>query len=88
MLDLLEKTEAGNKNIIRLVNSLNSDKDSVMGSVESLSAISEENAASTEETSASLEQLNANMIEVVNQAKNLQNVAIELQKSIEFFKVK
>ncbi len=87
MLSLLEKTEEGNKNIINLVNSLNIDKDSVMGSVESLSAISEQNAASTQQTSASLEQLTTNMNEVANEAKTLQEVSEKLQESIEFFKV-
>ncbi len=88
MLSLLEKTEEGNKTIIELVNSLNSDKDSVMGSVESLSAISEENAASTEQTSASIEQLSSNMLEVAKEAQTLQEVSEKLQESIGFFRVK
>ena len=87
MMDLLRKTEEGNAAIIRLVESLNLDKDSVMNSVESLSSISQENAASTEETSASLEQLSYNMEDVVAQAGDLRQVADDLQRSVRFFRV-
>ncbi len=87
MMKLLRLTEEGNRNILSLVESLNSDKDSVMDSVGSLSAISEENAAATEETSASLSQLATNMEDVVAQAKALKQVSNDLQQSIEYFKV-
>ena len=87
MLELLVRTEEGNAAILTLVQSLNTDKDSVMNSVESLSSISQQNAASTEETSASLEQLSNNMEDVVEQAVNLQKVAGDLQESIRFFRV-
>lgn len=87
MMVLLERTENGNATIISLVQSLKSDRDSVMNSVESLSSISEQNAASTEETSASLDQLSMNMDDVVSKAKELQLIAHELQESIGFFTV-
>lgn len=87
MMVLLERTENGNATIINLVQSLKSDRDSVMNSVESLSSISEQNAASTEETSASLDQLSMNMDDVVSKAKELQLIAHELQESIGFFTV-
>ncbi len=88
MLELLTRTEEGNRTIIELVESLNTDKNSVLDSVESLSSISEENAASTQETSASLEQLSNNMEDVVEQARNLQQIADDLQQSIRFFRVR
>ncbi len=87
MMRLLEQTEEGNHTILQLVESLNSDKNSVLDSVDSLSSISEENAAATEETSASLDQLATNMEAVVSQAKTLRQVSNDLQKSIEYFKV-
>ena len=66
---------------------LNSDKENIMNSVESLSSISEENAASTQETSASLMQLDTNMESVVEQAKDLQKIAEELTANVKYFKV-
>ena len=87
MMELLKQTEEGNQNILNLVESLNSDKDSVMVSVDSLSAISEENAASTEETAAVLDQLTEYMESIVQQANAQKEVAEGLQNSISHFRV-
>ncbi len=87
MLSLLRETEEGNKLIVELVESMNSDKDEILNSVESLSSISEENAASTQETSASLTQLDNAMESVVEQAEDLQKIAEELTANVKFFKV-
>lgn len=87
MLALLQETEEGNKQIVELVNTMNSDKENIMNSVESLSSISEENAASTQETSASLMQLDTNMESVVEQARDLQKIAEELTANVKYFKV-
>ena len=83
----LEDTEAGNKAIEKLVESVNNDKNDIISAVESLSAIAEQNAASTEETSASLAELSQNMISVVDEADELSKVASDLQESISFFRV-
>lgn len=87
MLALLQETEEGNKQIVELVNTMNTDKENIMNSVESLSSISEENAASTQETSASLMQLDTAMESVVEQAKDLQKIAEELTTNVKYFKV-
>lgn len=87
MIRLLQETEAGNKQIVELVKSVDTDKNSILDSVESLSSISQENAASTEETSASLTQLDSNMEAVVDQAKELQNIAEQLTENVRFFRV-
>lgn len=87
MLGMLRSTEEGNINILNLVESLNTNKGSILTSVESLSAISQENAASTEETSASLEQLNGNMSSVADQAQSLRDIANELQENVSYFTV-
>lgn len=87
MLRLLQETEVGNRQIVELVQSVNNDKNSILSSVDSLSSISEENAASTEETSASLTQLDSNMEAVVDQAKELQQIAEILTENIRFFRV-
>ncbi len=87
MLLLLQETEEGNKQIVELVETMNTDKDEILNSVESLSSISEENAASTQETSASLSQLDNHMESVVEQAEDLQKIAEELTTNVKFFKV-
>ena len=58
-----------------------------MSSVESLSAISEQNAASTEETSAVLEQMSGQMELIVEQANSQRSAAEGLKSSIEKFRV-
>ncbi len=87
MLSLLKETEEGNRQIVELVETMNSDKENILNSVESLSSISEENAASTQETSASLMQLDTNMESVVSQAQDLQKIAEELTANVKYFKV-
>lgn len=87
MLVLLRETEEGNRQILNLVEALNDDKNTIMSSVESLSAVSQQNAASTEETSASLTMLDTNMEQVVSQARNLTGIADRLQENISIFKV-
>ncbi len=87
MQALLNETEEGNRLIVSLVETLTTDKNSIMSSVESLSSVSEENAASTQETSASLTQLDSNMEAVAEQAESLQRIASELEENVRFFKV-
>lgn len=87
MLSLVLETEQGNQQIVSLVESMTSDKNAIMGSVESLSSVSEQSAASTEETSASLEQLNASLVDVVEQAERLQEIAEALEENVRFFHV-
>ncbi|MBR6237492.1 MAG: methyl-accepting chemotaxis protein [Lachnospiraceae bacterium] len=87
MLEMLKETEAGNRSIKELAESLDEAKNRISAAVESLSSISEENAASTEETSASMQQLNSNMENIVAEAQNLKAIAIELQSNVGFFRV-
>ena len=55
--------------------------------IANLSAISEENAASTEETTAAMEELNAMLNLLAESSKELLELAIELDKSMEFFNI-
>lgn len=87
MMELLKQTEEANANILKLVESLDADKNSVLQSVDSLSAISEQNAASTEETSAVLDELANHMNIIVDQANAQKNVAEGLQNSVSRFRV-
>ncbi len=87
MLVMLKETEAGNRSIKELAESLDDAKNRISSAVESLSSISEENAASTEETSASMQQLNSNMENIVAEAQNLKAIATELQANVGYFRV-
>ena len=87
MLAMLRDTETGNKQIVKLVQTLNTDKNSIMSSVESLSSVSEEYAASTEQTNASLSMLDANMEDVVKQADNLKVIADGLRENVKMFTI-
>ena len=87
LLELLRKSDEGTKKIVELVRSLDANKSTILTSVESLSAVSEENAASTQETSASLTQLNENMDTVTMCADGLRDVAVKLQENVAYFKV-
>ncbi len=87
MLQLLNETENGNKEIASLVDAMAKGKDRIMSSVESLSSISEQYAASTQETNASITQLTANMSEVVTGADELNSISSQLKDNVAFFKV-
>ncbi len=60
---------------------------SMVDLIANLSAISQENAASTEETTASMQELNATMATMAESAKDLKDLALVLEKNIEFFKM-
>lgn len=60
-------------------------KDEIVGIIQNLSAISEENAASTEEATASIEEQTASMHEIADSSESLSGLAEEMQKSISKF---
>ena len=65
----------------------NESRNSVIGIIQDLSALSEENAASTQQTTASMEELNATISLLAEAAKDLQNLAVALETDVKFFKV-
>ena len=71
--------------ITERVDSLSQAKNRLLGIITDLSAISEENAASSEETSASMEELHTTFELINNSAVNLQEIALELAGTIEYF---
>ena len=87
MLALLTETEEENKEIASLVDQMTDGKQRIMGSVDSLSSLSEEYAASTQETSASITQLTSTMGGIVTEADELGDISDTLKKNVEFFKV-
>lgn len=62
-------------------------RQAVVGIIENLSAISEENAASTQQTTASMEELNATISLVANSATALKELAVSLDEDTRFFKL-
>ena len=61
-------------------------KGEIVGIIQNLSAISEENAAGTQEASASVEEQSASMEEIANASEALAKLAEELQRNITRFK--
>lgn len=61
-------------------------KDEIVGIIQNLSAISEENAAGTEEATASIEEQTASMNEIANSSESLSGLAEEMNNSITKFK--
>ncbi|ABR49093.1 methyl-accepting chemotaxis sensory transducer [Alkaliphilus metalliredigens QYMF] len=61
-------------------------KDGIIGIIENLSAISQENAAGTEEASASVEEQTASMEEISNASDSLARLSEEMQNNIAKFK--
>lgn len=67
------------------IGNLNHAKNSLLEIITDLSAISEENAAATEQTNASMEELNATFSVISQSAADLQDLARELHKEMNFF---
>ena len=85
--DGVEESSNSIKSIYEKIMILDNHRDTLVETIESLSAISEENAASTEETTASTDQLNETVEEISNNASELRSMAEVLKQSIEIFKL-
>ena len=55
--------------------------------IQNLSAVAQQNAASTEETNAAMQELNATINLLAEAAKDLKDIAEELEEDVSFFKV-
>jgi methyl-accepting chemotaxis protein len=89
-----ETIERSMRDMIATINELsgkiigiNKDKDSVVKSIENISAISEEAAAASEEVSASMEEQEASFIIINDSAKKFQTIVEELNSVVERFKI-
>ena len=78
------------KSAITVINQSSSEmerkKDQIIGIMENLSAISQQNAAGTEEASASIEEQTSSMEEISNASESLARLAEEMQRTIAKFK--
>ncbi len=68
-------------------NKINDARVSVTDTVQNLTAVAEENAASTQESSASVNQVSEIIQSIAESAKQLKNIAIELDKDMELFEI-
>lgn len=78
----IEKMKGIIENINKSAKLMENKKDEIIGVIQNLSAISEENAAGTEEASASVEEQTATMQEIANASEALSRLAEEMQESI------
>ena len=62
-------------------------KNDILGTLENLSAIAEENSAAAQEVTASMEEQAASMEEIANSSENLSQLARDLQSTISMFKM-
>jgi len=69
------------------ITQVNHDKSEVLGAIESISAIAQETTSSTEEISASLEVQLTKIENASHSARELQNIALELERLIGQFQV-
>ena len=83
----IDKSRDETKGIKELTDRCDKARASVVDVITNLSAISEENAASTQETTASMEELNATISILADSANNLDELAGNLKKNMEFFTV-
>lgn len=75
------------KTISGFVADLGSDKDSIVRSIENISAVSEETAAASQEVSASMDQQSTAVDEVARAAERLNEISVDLSSKISKFKV-
>jgi len=80
---IIEKTKV----LISNIESVNQDKNSVILTIEQISAITQQTAASTEEVAASIQQQSSSVEEITNTSYELKQIAKDLNIIIERFTV-
>ncbi len=66
---------------------LNHARGEIIETIQSLSAISEENAAASQETTAATEELKATIEGLATDAETLKGLAVKLEKEVSIFKL-
>lgn len=84
--DAIDKVKEAIEDINQSGNEMDRKKESIIETIQNLSAISEENAAGTEEAAASVEEQIASIEEIANASESLAKLAEEMQESISKFK--
>lgn len=75
------------REVTSFVNGMNDDKDSIISSIEVISAVSEEAAAASEEVTASVQQQTSSIEQVAKSAEVLKDMANTLQNQINKFEI-
>ena len=83
----IDQSIASIQAIAQQTSQLDAARAKVIGGVQNLSAVAQENAASTEETSASAAEVSAIMGDISNSAEQLEGIADELKKNIGLFQL-
>ncbi len=73
--------------VVDFIEGVNKDKDEMVYAIEKISAVSEEAAAASEEVTASVEEQTVAMDDVAKSAELLNNLADDLQREINQFKI-
>ncbi|QXM07172.1 methyl-accepting chemotaxis protein [Crassaminicella indica] len=87
IIKTVEKNIQQVEKLTQSIEQIDHDKESVFRSIESIASISEQAAASTEEVSASVEEQTATIEEVSSMATHLEEIAGNLKKEVERFKI-
>ncbi len=82
----IDKMEEAIQSIHKIGREMDNDKNQMIGVIQNLAAISEENAAGTQEASASVEEQTASMEQISNASEQLAILANEMKESISVFK--
>lgn len=82
----IEKMKYVIKDINQSEKEMEDKKEQIIGLVENLSAIAQENASGTEEASATVEEQSASMEEIVSASKALSSLAKEMEESVAKFR--
>ncbi len=83
----VQNSLSGIESISQKSGELNDRREKIVGIIQDLSAVSEENAAGTQETMASSEELSSMMNELASSANNLNELANKLDEAVSVFKI-
>ncbi len=83
----VEETLCGMENISRKTSEMDGARRSVVGVVNNLSAIAEENAAATEQSAMSVSEVSAIVEDIASKSDELSSIAEHLEKQVSVFKL-
>ncbi|WP_051656685.1 methyl-accepting chemotaxis protein [Butyrivibrio sp. AE3004] len=86
MLEDIKLTVSGVATISKGAKQCATSKDVVADTMDTLSAISQQNAASSQETGASMQELSNTVLTLATEASDLKNISEKLSRDMEFFK--
>jgi methyl-accepting chemotaxis protein len=87
VLSQVEKSIEATVRVAEKTTKINDAKTSVTDTVQNLTAVAEENAASTEQSAASVNEVSELVHGISDSAKELKQIAVQLDESIGFFEV-